>query len=151
MKKKIVFILVILILLLTGCNNKDSKFYLDDKYYNTDGSFIEIEKDDLEKIIKNKESFIIFTHLPYCTFSVPCDVVFQTFLNENKMSFYSMPYDELSEIEFFKDIKYAPSVIIINKGKIVAYLDANSDSDIKMYQDSSAFKEWIGNYIYLKN
>ena len=29
---------------------------------------------------KNKESFVVYTYLPYCTFKIPCDVIFKTFL-----------------------------------------------------------------------
>ena len=137
--------------LLVFVSNKNSKFYLDSIHYNTNEQFISIESENLSKLMEDKKSFVIFTYLPYCTFSIPCDVIFETFLNENDMSFYSIPYDKLNEVKYFDEVKYAPSVILVNKGVIVEYLDANSDNDLKKYQDAKEFSSWIEKYVYLKN
>lgn len=153
MKKKIligILILVLIITLVILFVPKNSKFYLDEEYYNTEEEFITIESDKLKELVDNKSSFVVFTYLPYCTFSVPCDVIFKTFLTNNKMSFYSIPYDELDSVKEFKKIKYAPSVIIVKEGKIVKYLDANSDEDLSKYQDVKEFTSWIKKYIKIK-
>ena len=147
--KKIIIPLLVITLLVIGCK-KDNKFYLEDKYYNTEERFVVIESKDLQKLMKDKESFVVFTYLPYCTFSLPCDVVFETFMNEHKMSFYSIPFDEFTNVDEFKSIKYAPSVVLVNKGKIVKYLDANSDEDYDMYQDVESFTNWITKYVNVK-
>ena len=42
------------------------------------------------------------------------------------------------------------SVIIINKGRIITYLDAEKDKDIKLYQDTNKFGNLIEKYIKLK-
>ena len=154
MKKKYL-VLIIIFVLIVGCVsivllNKNHKFTLDEIHYNTEDRFISIKSDKLEKLMNDKKSFIVFTYLPYCTFSIPCDVVFETFLNENNMSFYDIPYDEFSKVKQFKSIKYAPSVVIVNKGKIVTYLDANSDEDLEKYQDSKVFGNWVKEYISIK-
>ena len=154
MKKKYL-VLIIIFVLIVGCVsivllNENHKFTLDEIHYNTEDRFISIKSDKLEKLMNDKKSFIVFTYLPYCTFSIPCDVVFETFLNENNMSFYDIPYDEFSKVKQFKSIKYAPSVVIVNKGKIVTYLDANSDEDLEKYQDSKVFGNWVKEYISIK-
>ena len=46
-------------------------------------------------------------------------------------------------------VKFAPSVVIINNGKIITYLDAESDADYEIYQDETKFDNWLNNYIYL--
>ena len=147
--KKIIIPVILVLLLIVGCK-KDDKFYLEDKYYNTEERFVVIEANDLEKLVKDKESFVVFTHLPYCTFSVPCDVIFETFLNENNMSFYSIDFDEFTKVDEFKSIKYAPSVVLVKEGKIMKYLDANSDEDYDMYQNVESFTNWIKKYIKIK-
>ena len=40
------------------------------------------------------------------------------------------------------------SPFIGKEGKIVTYLDANSNKDLDRYQDSKKFEEWINKYIY---
>ena len=57
-------------------------------------------------------------------------------------------FDDFKKTTFHKKIKYAPSVLVVNKGKIIAYLDANSDDDLEKYQDVNKFEDWISKYIY---
>ena len=153
--KKLYLVLIVIFVLIIGSItlvliNKDHKFNLEEIHYNTEERFISIKSDKLEKLMNDKKSFIVFTYLPYCTFSIPCDVIFKTFLNENNMSFYEIPYDEFSKVKKLSSIKYAPSIVLVNKGKIVTYLDANSDEDLKKYQDSKEFGNWIKKYINIK-
>ena len=154
MNKKIIIPILIIIFVLIICLTiflpKNKKYYLDDKYYNTEDRLVDISSKDLEELMKNDSSFALFTYLPYCTFSIPCDVIFETFLNNNNMSFYSIPFDDLEKVDSFNTIKYAPSIILVKKGKIVKYLDANSDDDLIKYQDVNEFSKWIEKYIHLK-
>ena len=71
-------------------------------------------------------------------------------MKKHNISIISIPFAEFKKTIFYKKVKYAPTIIIINKGKIIAYLDANSDKDLKKYQDINEFEKWIDNYIYLK-
>lgn len=145
MIKRIVLILAIIV--LTGCFNQNSKFYLEDKYYQ-EGKYIEININDYKNI--ENEIFILFTYNSYCQFSVPCDQVFLTTMRKYNISFLSMPYDEFKKTNLHDTVKYAPSVIIVKNGKIVTYLDSESDLDIDLYQDDSKFENWLKKYIYLE-
>ena len=143
MIKKVV--LVLLLVILTGCGN--SKFNLEDKYYQK-GEYIEIALNDYNKI-KN-ESFILFTYNNYCQFAIPCDQVFLSVMEKNNISILKMPYDEFKKTNLHDKVKYAPSVIIVKKGKIIDYLDSESDSDIDLYQDQEKFENWLNKYINLE-
>lgn len=124
---------------------KPSKIYLTDKYYNK-GNFI--KKDSLSTI-KN-DSYILYTFNPFCSFPKPCEDVFKSFMTKYKIDMIYMPFSSFKKTDLYKKIKYAPSVIIVKKGKIVSYLDANSDNDIEKYQKENVFTTWIKNYIYLE-
>lgn len=150
MKIEKIFILsyILIVLILFGFylfNHKTNKIYLDDKYYNK-GSFIKVKSDSLSSL-KN-ENYILFTYNNYCNMAIPCENIFQEFMKKYKIDFLSMPFDEFKKTSFYKKVKYAPSVIVVEKGKIVAYLDANSDNDLVKYQDVNKFKKWLDNYIY---
>ena len=143
--KKIV--LLIVILLLTGCTfNKSDKFYLNNKYYNK-GEYIKVDSKELESI--KDESMIIYTYNNFCNLPIHCENVFKEFMDKYKIDFISIPFMEFKKTSFYSSVSYAPSVIIIHKGKIVDYLKADSDSDYSKYQDVNEFDKWISNYINL--
>ena len=137
--------LILIILLLVGCTN--NKFYLEDKYYQ-DGEYIDITIDEYNKI--KDTSFVLFTYNSFCQFSKPCDEIFEEVMKKNNISFLSMPYSDFKKTNLHDKVSFAPSVIIVKKGKIIAYLDSESDSDLDLYQDSHKFEEWLSKYIYLE-
>ncbi|MBR3199516.1 MAG: hypothetical protein IKG27_05845 [Bacilli bacterium] len=143
MLKKVLIIAFVLI--LTGCFFKQEKFYLDNKYYN-EGKFINVKASEF----KNEGNYVLYTYNSYCNFPIPCEDIFKEFMEKHNMSFLSMPFEEFRKTELYKKIKYAPSIIIVNEGKIVSYLDADSDDDANKYQDTSEFEKWISSYIYFE-
>lgn len=152
MKRKyiIISVLVIVIFLIVlyclNINNKN-RFYLNDKYYNN-GSFITSTSNDVEKLIENKESFILFTYNNYCTLPIPCEDIFKEFSKNYKIDVLSIPYGEFKDTSLYKEVKLSPSVIIIKEGKIISYLHADKDEDLEKYQDVNKYKNWLNNYIY---
>jgi len=141
--KKVV-LLIITLLLITGCKEKQiEKFYLNNKYYN-EGNFITINNIDNLK----KDTYILYTYNNYCTFKKPCEEVFKEYMEKYKIDFYKMPFDQFKKTTLYTKVRYAPSIIIIKEGKIIKYLDANSNKDLEKYQDTKKFEEWINKYIY---
>lgn len=141
--KKVV-LLIISLLLISGCSKKQiEKFYLNNKYYN-EGKFIAIKNIDELK----DDTYVLYTYNNYCTFKKPCEEVFKEYMEKYKIDFYSIPIDYFKKTSLYKEVRYAPSIILVKDGKVVTYLDANSNSDKEKYQDTKKFEEWINNYIY---
>ena len=69
-------------------------------------------------------------------------------MTKYKIDFLSISFEEFKTTKFYQTIKYAPSVLVVEQGNIVAYLNANSDDDLEKYQDTNKFEEWLNNYIY---
>ena len=143
MIKKIIVLLSVT-LLITGCflNKKDDeKFYLNSKYYN-EGKLI-------ETTFIPKENYILYLYNDSCVFSEECKVIFLDFAKKNKIDMLAIDYQNFKNTEFYKKVKYAPSLILVKEGKIVAYLDAESDDDLDKYKDEKKLEEWITKFIYL--
>lgn len=138
-------LIICIALILTGCLFSVQKFYLDNNYYN-EGNFINVKA----KEFKNKGNYILYTYNSYCNFPVPCENIFKAFMENHNIDFLSMPFEEFRKTELYKKIKYAPSIIIVKDGKIISYLDADSDNDTDKYQDTKEFEKWISKYIYLE-
>ena len=154
MKKRIIiFIIVIILILVLGIfffqNRKVDKFRLESKYYGNN-IFIEGNYKTINKLEDNKESYLLFTYLPYCSFEIPCDEIFKSFMDKYNISIYYVGFDEVKKSSLSKEVLYAPSVIIVNKGQVVASLSADKDSDLEKYQDADKFTEWVSEYIYLE-
>ena len=150
----IVFILIVLlggiIYLIKNCDKKEeveiNKFYIEEKYYN-EGKYIKIKSDDYNNI--KDESYVLFIYNNFCTMKVPCEYIFEKVMKKYKIDFLSMGIDDFKKIELYNEVKYAPSIIIVNKGNIVTYLDAESDADSIKYHNEEEFEKWIDKYIYL--
>lgn len=130
-------------LLLTGCIN-NQKINLSKKFYNN-GKYIDIKSNQINKY-KN-DNFVIFTYNSYCNLEIPCEKIFQKVMNKYKIDFLSIKIDEFKKTYLYKKVKYAPSVIIVKKQKIIAYLDAEKDEDMDKYQDEKEFEKWIKKYV----
>lgn len=147
MKRLILSIILIFsIFLLSSCTN-DQRFHLEKKYYNN-GKYIELKSDDFKKL--GKSNYILFTYNNYCQFKIPCDEIFKQFIDEYNISIIKMPYAEFKNTSLHKKVLYAPSVIIVKKGKVVSYLDAAKDEDVEKYQSIDKFAEWLEKYIYFE-
>ena len=138
-------LIICLALILTGCLFSVQKFYLDNDYYN-EGNFISVKAKNFE----NKGNYILYTYNSYCNFPIPCEDIFKDFMSKYSIDFLSMPFEEFRKTELYKKIRYAPSIIIVKDGKIISYLDADSDNDTDKYQDTKEFEKWISKYIYLE-
>ena len=151
-KKSIIIVIVIIIsiIILTFfwyiC--KKEKFYLEDNYYNYDMKKVSYR--DINKLEKEKKSFILLTYNLYCSLKIPCDKFFEEYAKNKNITILTIPFDKFKRTEYYKTVKYASSVIIISKGRIITYLDAEKDNDIKLYQDTNKFGNWIEKYIKLK-
>ena len=137
-------LLLIVMFLMIGCTN-NKKIYLTDKYYNN-GDFISVKAND----IKDNESYILYTYNNFCALPIHCETIFKEVLEKNKIDALSIPFEDFKNTSYYKEVKYAPSVLIIDNGKIVSYLDANKDEDLEKYQDTTKFLEWLKEYIYLE-
>lgn len=138
--------LMIIILVLTACTSS-KRITLENKYYNTDSSLIEIDQDKLLELEKSKENFIVFVYLPNCITSYNFNNLLMEFLNKNQMSFYKISSTEVDSTKISEKIKYYPSLVIYQDGKIIAYLDANDDEEIKYFEDIDELSAWIYKYV----
>lgn len=155
MTKKIIKIIILLILLIAlvilvvNLSNKDKKFYLEDKYYE-EAKINEIDKNKLESLINDKESFAVFVYQPMCITSSVFNGLLDEFTNKYNLTIYMIPFSSIKDTNLEKYVKYYPSFVIFNKGKVIDYLKADSDDDTKCYENLSDFEDWFFSYVLLK-
>lgn len=150
MKKIIIILIVLLISFITifviKQNNTEDKFKLNKKYYLT-SDFIDLKVDTFNKLIKNKDSFAVFIYQPLCSTSYKFNKNLTAFAKEYQISFYKMSFNDMKKTQLSETVDYYPSLVIYKKGKIVDYLDANSEEDSEYYKSREALKKWFTNYV----
>ena len=123
MKKIVIGIIIGIIILCTiglfiNKNQSNKKIYLTKKYYdNKKQVFLQVDEQEIKKL--KEETFLLYTYNSYCKFPVPCDSIFEQFMKDNNITILSIPYEKNKLTDYVKKVKYAPSVLIINKNKAV--------------------------------
>ena len=147
MKKKLI-ILIIITILLVGCN-KTKKYYLEAEAYEK-GSIIDISLEEFKKLEEDKKNFAIFVYLPGCTSCAQFRTVLDEFIQNNNIQFYAVSILDVIDTSIDDTIEYAPSMILYKEGEVVTYLDSVSDKDKSALTNTDAFKKWLEKYIYLE-
>lgn len=146
----LLILLIALIILVASLNKKNDKFYLDDKYYKG-AKITEIKAEKLKTLISDKESFLVFVYQPSCATSSEFNTLLNEFTNKYNLSVYMISFSNIKGTTLEKYVKYYPSFVIFNNGRLIDYLKADSDLDTKRYQNLTDFEDWLFSYVLLKH
>lgn len=155
MLKKILSVLFFMFIVVgCSCDNIDP-FKLEDKYYtSTEKGLVELESyDDIKMLIDDKESFAVYIYTPGCTSCAAFKPVLNKYIDENNLKLYSISYPILKTTNNpIKDkVKFPPSVVIYNEGKLVAYLDTEDEKHTDYFKNVDNFSEWFESYVIVSD
>lgn len=125
----------------------DSKVKLDAEYYADGAEFMELTAGEYEGLVEAKKSFVVFVDQGGCTTADRLREYVTQYMAETGILAYKMMFEEVKESSLHERVKYYPSVAVVSRGKVVAYLRADSDEDAEAYNNYDAFKEWMGEYL----
>lgn len=60
-------------------------------------------------------------------------------MREHNVYYYNINLPIFKKTQLYQTVKYAPTVIVIEKGEIISYIDANKDS----FNDESQLEKWL--------
>ena len=138
--------IIILLILFSVCGCSKNPIKLDDNIY-SQSKIVDIKSSEFNEMIESKKSFVVFVYLNGCTSCASFRNVLEKYLNNNTLTIYSIEYEDMKKTLLNKYIKYSPSFVIINDGKVYSYLDATSDSDLKYYESVDGFTSWVKKYV----
>lgn len=142
MRKLIALLLIMLsIPFITSCS-KDELITLEDEYYES-SNFISLSKDNLEKLIKDKENFLVFINYDQSIRSNDFEQELYKVMNEYQITFYKISFFNLEDTVLEKKIDNYPAVAIFNKGKLVTSLLLDGEYNI------DDFISWLKEYVSL--
>ena len=146
----ILFIISLSIIITLSITTRPKTFYLDEDYYSSD-TIKEISISELDTLIENKKSFVVFVYQPMCLTSNDFAQVLNEFSNEEKIAIYKIAYSNIKDTKLGTKVKYYPSFLIYNKGKLISYLKSNKYEDKFCYTSKEEFKKWFTKYVKLKS
>lgn len=126
------------------------KVVLDAEYYcgeNCDGEMMDLLRAEYEDLVKEGKSFVVFVDQSGCTTADRLRGYVTDFAREAGIKVYRMMFSEARGTSIHDYVKYYPSVVVVSRGKVVAWLRADSDEDADYYNDYEAFKGWAQRYL----
>ena len=127
-------------------NQIPKTFRLEDELY-AKSEAIDIKKEDYEKLISEKKSFIIMVDKPDCYTTANMRKYMSEFPDDMQFKYYNFMWSQVKESSLHEYISFAPSVAIIKNGKVKAYLRSDVDEDGKYFYDAAALQEWVRKYV----
>ena len=125
----------------------DPKVKLDAEYYADGAEFMELSAGEYEGLAEAKKSFVVFVDQGGCNTADRLREYVTRYMTETGILVYRMMFEEIKETSLYEQVKYYPSVAVVSKDRVVAWLRADSDEDAKMYNDYDTFKAWMEKYI----
>lgn len=139
-----VLLLICCLFFVTGC--KDSSFVLNNDYYNN-GDIVLIDDHSFNKLVDDKDSFLVFIYDPSCVTSEDFADVIDEFILKCDITVYKLSFKDMKNTVLSDVVKYFPSLVLYEKGEVVDFLDATSDEDTDCFKDVEKLENWIFNYV----
>lgn len=118
------------------------KFRLSEEYYGQ-GELKEISAEKFSELITERQSFVVVAKMTICPAEFPITDVAKRLAHEQGVTILALTETQFRETELAEKIKYLPSAAIYHDGELVDFLDAESDEDLKFYQNVEGLSEWL--------
>ncbi len=124
------------------------KFALSSEYYGS-AEVQDININELQSLIDGQKSFGLFISQPTCQASADLEKNLDVFLEAYPLKFYEISFSTIKDDNIIPDLKFYPSFAIFHNGRVVDFLEADSDEDAAAYTSVDGFKDWFSGYVEL--
>lgn len=121
----------------------DAEYYCDAKCV-LDLEDISVE--EYEEMIKDGKSFVILIDQGGCTTADRLREYAERYSNGKRFTIFRIMFSEAKGSSLGEYVKYYPSVAVVSRGKVIAWLKADSDDDAPAYNNFDDFENWIDRY-----
>lgn len=127
---------------------KNARFALSSEYYGV-GEIQTITTDELQTLIDEQKSFGLFVSQPACQASADLEKHLREFLDVHLLKFYEISFSALKDSDIISGLHFYPSFAIFRDGKVIDFLEADSDADASAYTSVDGFTDWFSSYVKL--
>lgn len=144
----VAIIITALVIVAAIFHVKNARFALSSEYYGV-SEIQAIDSTTLNQLISDHKSFGLFVSQPSCQASADLEKYLNDFINVHQMKFYEISFSALKDDNIIPDLRFYPSFVIFHDGKVVDFLEADSDEDAAAYTSVAGFEEWFSGYAQL--
>lgn len=127
----------------------DAKVVVSEEYRCDGGcdELAELSADGYEELVKARKSFVVLVDQDGCTTAERLKGYVKEWANGAGVKVQRMMFADMKGTSLHEYVKYYPSVVVVDEGRVRAWLRADSDEDAEMYNDYNAFVRWIRRYL----
>ena len=128
----------------------NTKVVLDAEYIckeTCDEELMDLDVAGYEGMTTAKKTSVIFVDQNGCTTADRLRGFIMDYAREKGIKVNKIMFEQVKETSLHDNVKYYPSVVILNKGNVIGWLKADSDEDAEAYNNYDAFKAWMGKYL----
>lgn len=115
---------------------------LNAEYYNST-AVVDIDKDQYNQLIKDEKSFVVMVDNPGCTTTARMREFMSELPANLQFSYYRIMWQDAKETSLHDFVKYFPSIVVVDHGRVSYYLRADEDVDSNYYNDAAALQSWL--------
>ena len=134
------------VMLTITLTRDDYPFRLDDEYYTTSEA-VTIDKDEYEKLINDKKTFVVMIDKPGCVTTAEMRENMSAFPSDMQFKYYRMLWQDVKKSSLHEYVKFTPSVAIVREGEVKAWLQADRDEDSEYFDSAEGLQKWLRKYI----
>lgn len=143
--KKFRSTVLVSLVLLCSCSNEHNFVLIESRYNKT---FVDINYDDLNKKINNKDNFLLYIYSSSCLSCADFKTLINNYISNNDVLVYG--YNILNkDIEDLVNYKYTPTLVLFENGNDKCHFDQENNE--KMFVSSNNLKEELNKYLKLSN
>ncbi len=139
--------------LLVSFTSGSGKIVLGDEY-RCEGEDCTLRRSDSEEVnvlMNERKTFVVFVGQDHCVTADALEDIVYDYVVEHGIVFLRLSFSEMKETALSESIKYYPSVGIVSKGQLVAFLRADSNEDAAAFSDYGEFSRWFEQYVLVEN
>lgn len=111
------------------------------------GNFVNIDAVGYENLILNQKSYMVLVDQDACVTSERLKEFINRYVGDSGLKVYRIMYEDMKATSLYDKVNYYPSVAIIKKGKVIGWLDFNSDADTDKFNEYDAFSKWVDGFL----
>jgi len=140
------FLFVILVVAGCSCKNDDTKASLGTGDMNAT-TYKSINMSELNAKIEDKDSFVLYVYSPTCRACEMFKPIIENVIQSKHLIVYAITYNSIEEGHELKSLKYTPSLVVYNNGKILTKTDP--DKNRKYFSNNDGLISFLDKYTYM--